>query len=633
MKKDRSKVKKVNDPDTHEGNAGDDGIMELFNDTGMKVNSTRRNFLKLVGYSFASAAVMAACKRPVQLAIPYAVQPPEITPGTALFYASTFFDGHEYCSILVKTRDGRPIKIEGNALSMFNGEGTTARVQASVLSLYDDARLKYPQIDNKKVSWDVADREIMNDLSAVNADQGEIALLTSTIISPTTVKLIEKFGSGFRNFRWVQYDPVSYSAILEANRESFGKSVIPDYNFQNARFVLSVNADFLGTWVAPVHFIPKYISQRKLNEGKKEMLRHIHYETGFTLTGANADERRKIRPSEEKAFFIALYNLIAKEKGKEPIPGPAFREDLSKLAVRLGSASGKSIVVSGSADKEVQIVVNAINSMLENYATCIDLDNNIRSAAGTDSEMENLVADMNAGRIRALLMYNVNPLYDYHDPEKFTEGLKKTKISIDMSPAQNETVGAAKYECPVSHFLESWNDYEITPGQLSISQPCINRIFDTRSFQESLLKWSGENVTWHDYLASAWEKDYFPLSGEKIFTSFWNKSVGNGVFSTPNKEKGSYRFDDKALAVISAKQADSTEGYEVILYPSVALGTGMHANNPWLMELPDPLTRQCWENVALFSTADAAKLGIVTGMVVKLGENISIPALIQQGTD
>jgi molybdopterin-containing oxidoreductase family iron-sulfur binding subunit len=314
------------------------------------------------------------------------------------------------------------------------------------------------------------------------------------------------------------------------------------------------------------------------------------------------------------------------------LAGPVFREDLSALSRTLLKTAGKCIVVSGSNDTEIQIDVNAINSLLGNYDNCIDLDNNIRSTAATDSEMENLVADLNAGKIKALLMYNVNPVYDYHDPDKFIQGLKKIKVSLNMSSAQNETVGIARYECPVNHYLESWNDYEITPGELSLSQPCINKIFDTRSFQDSLLKWSGENITWHDYLASAWEKEYFPLSGEQIFTTFWNKAVGNGVFSYLSNTRGSFSFDKRALEGISGKQVTSDpDSYEVFLYPSVAIGSGIHANNPWLMELPDPLTRQCWENVALFSTADAAKLGIMTGKIVRLGENLTIPALIQQG--
>ena len=206
-------------------------VLGLFDGDFVKHGTSRRDFLKVLGFSFGSAAIMASCKRPVQKALPYIIQPPEITPGKSLYYATGFYDGHEYAGILVKTRDGRPIKIEGNSLSPFNGEGTTARVQASVLSLYDDSRLKYPMVLNKKENWETIDEQIISELGRINSKEGEIVLLTSSIISPSTISLINDFGRGFKNFKWVQYDAISYSAILEANLKCFGKPVIPDYHF------------------------------------------------------------------------------------------------------------------------------------------------------------------------------------------------------------------------------------------------------------------------------------------------------------------------------------------------------------------------------------------------------------------
>jgi Fe-S-cluster-containing dehydrogenase component len=607
-------------------------ILELFEDDFLNLSSSRRDFLKVFGFSFASAALVARCQRPVQKAIPYAIQPPEITPGKCLYYASSFYDGHEYSGIIVKTRDGRPIKIEGNSLSDFNREGTTARVQASVLSLYDDARLKSPKLNQEPVSWESIDEKIINNLAAINSEGGEIVLLTSTIISPTTIKLIHEFGARFKNFRWVQYDTISYSAILEANSACFGKAVIPDYNFQNASLVLSVNADFLGTWVAPVHFIPKYVACRKLNKGEKGMLRHIQYESGMSLTGSNADVRKKIKPSEEIILFTDLYNKIAEKTGDETLPVVTFREDLSELADSLYATRGKSILVSGTNNVDTQIIVNRINSILGNYSDCIDLNNHINIAAGIDSNFESLVTDLNDGKVKVLLMYNVNPVYDYPVTDRFLTGIKNTDMTINMAVSLNETVGYAKYECPVHHYLESWNDAEIIPGQLSLSQPCINPLFNTRSFQESLLKWSGNPVSWHDYLVANWEKEYFPKSNLPIFKNFWDLSLCNGVFSYSASEIKSFPFDKKALS-LRVKSTDNriTEGYEVIINESVAMGTGIYANNPWLMELPDPVSRQCWENVAALSPFDAKNLGIITGHLIKVGEGLTLPAFVQPG--
>jgi molybdopterin-containing oxidoreductase family iron-sulfur binding subunit len=607
-------------------------LQELFERDFLSKNSSRRDFLKIFGFSLSSAALIASCKRPVQKAIPYVIHPPEITPGKALYYATSYYDGHEYSGILVKTRDGRPIKIEGNILSFFNGEGTTARVQASVLSLYDDARLKFPTSDNSPVSWNTIDEQIINDLAGIDSAEGEIVLLTSTVISPSTIKLINEFGARFRNFRWVQYDAVSYSAVLEANLICFGKAVIPDYHFQNAGYVVSINSDFLGTWVSPVHFIPKYVSRRKPDNKEKDMLRHIHFESGLSLTGCNADKRIRIKPSEEKSLLSELYNMIAAKTGPEELPGVSGRADLSELAGNLIASKGKSIVLSGTNNVEIQIIVNGINTLLGNYTDCIDLNRNLNIASGIDSRAEELVSDLNAGKVKALFMYNVNPAYDYPDSEKFLSGLKRTELTVNMTGSLNETVGKAKYECPVHHFLESWDDAEIIPGELSLSQPCINPIFNTRSFQDSLLKWSGSSISWHDYMMANWEKEYFPKANMTGFKNFWDRSLGNGVFSYQIPDSKTVLFNKDGLTrALNTIGKTGTDGYEVILNESIALGTGMHANNPWLMELPDPVSRHCWDNVAAVSPADALKLGIQTGHLIKLADGLILPAFIQPG--
>jgi Fe-S-cluster-containing dehydrogenase component len=636
MKKNGKNPGEIKNITSDENETGNDGIMDpfldLFEEEKIKRGTSRRDFLKVLGFSFGSAAIIASCKRPVQKALPYVIQPPEVTPGKALYYASGFYDGHEYSSILVKTRDGRPIKIEGNELSAFNGEGTSARVQASVLSLYDDARLKFPSVLNKKESWETIDKQIISQLSAINSSGGEIVLLTSSILSPSARKLIDDFGKSFKNFKWVQYDSVSYSAILEANSICFGRPVIPDYNFGKTALVVSFNADFLGSWLAPVHFIRGYVSRRRLDNGEKGMLRHIQFESGMTLTGANADSRIKIKPSEEKSLLIGLYNKITEKTGGMKILGTVYEKDLSELADNLIESKGRSIVVSGTNNTGIQIIVNAINSLLGNYSECIDLNRNLNIVSGVDSKMEELINELNSGKVKALLMYNVNPVYDYSDKNKFLAGIKNTELTVNMTGSQNETVGKAKYECPVNHYLESWDDAEIIPGQLSLSQPCINPIFNTRSFHDSLLVWSGSKTNWHDYIKAHWEKEYFSFSKMPVFSNFWNDSLGKGVFTYTVLPGKSFSFNKDALSgIINKSELPVAEGMEVLFSESVSLGTGMHANNPWLMELPDPVSKQCWENVAAISVSDSEKLGVKTGDLIKISEGLILPAFIQPG--
>ena len=634
-KKETDKLKKdeiiVGSLDNHEEHEA--GLLpELLRGDFIKRGTTRRDFLKVMGFSIVSAAIIEGCKRPVQKAIPYVIQPPELTPGKAQYFASSFFDGHEFSGILVKTRDGRPIKIEGNKLCAFNGEGTSARVQASVLSLYDDARLKSPTSAQAQVSWEKADEEIIKDLALINSSGEEVALLTSTVISPTTIKLIKEFGEKFKNFRWVQYDAVSYSAILEANSLCFGKEVIPEYLFGKAQVVVSINADFLGTWVAPIHFIPEYVSGRKLENGEKNMLRHIHFESGMSLTGANADVRKKIKPSEEKALLTDLYNKIADKTGAEKFPGESFREDLSGLVDELLAAKGKSIIISGTNSVDLQLIVNEINFLLGNYTDCIDLNRNIKIASGIDSRMDNLVNDMTNSKIGALFMYNVNPVYDYPESDKFLNGLKKTRLVVNMAETRNETVGKGRIECPVHHYLESWDDSEIIPGQLGLSQPCINPLFNTRSFQDSLLKWSGKDISYHDYIVASWEKEFFPKSGLKEFKTFWNSSLSNGGYSYNRAETNPIKYKSGELVkIFGSKDKSGTNAYEIVFSESISMGTGKHSNNPWLMELPDPISKHCWENVASISASDAGREGIKTGDIIKLAEGLALPAFVQPG--
>lgn len=211
----------------------------------------RRDFLKLVGFSVA-AATLAACEAPVKKAIPYLNKPEEVEPGIANWYASTYTDGGEYCSVLVKTREGRPIKIEGNKMSSVSMGGTSARAQASVLSLYDTARLQGPQVSGKSATWEQVDKQIIEKLSAVSAEGGAVKIVSSTVLSPTTRKAIAEFATKY-NAEHVMYDAVSASAITKANEASFGKAVIPSYDFSKAEVIVSFGADFLGTWISSYH--------------------------------------------------------------------------------------------------------------------------------------------------------------------------------------------------------------------------------------------------------------------------------------------------------------------------------------------------------------------------------------------
>ena len=317
--------------------------------------SSRRDFLKTFGFSVAAASIIAGCARPVNKAIPYVVKPMEMDPGIADFYASSYFDANEYGSIIVKVRDGRPIKIEGNTLSSVTKGGTSARIQASVLNLYDDARFKNPSKAGVDITWEKADEEIMFQLARLKRENRKVVLLTSTIISPSTREIIKQFIEKQPNTEWIQYDAGSVSGLLQANQKSFGMPLIPDYRFDKAKVVVSFGADFLGTWLSQVEYTRGYTAARQLQNGQKEMLRHYQFEAGMTLSGSNADVRFPIKPSEEGAIVLALYNAIAGAKGGAVVLGVQSTVEVSDLAKDLLENEKQSIVISGSNDVNIAI--------------------------------------------------------------------------------------------------------------------------------------------------------------------------------------------------------------------------------------------------------------------------------------
>ncbi len=595
--------------------------------------SSRRNFLKFCGFSFATAAIATSCQNPVNLAIPYLNKPEEVTPGMANHYASTYFDGQDYNGILVKVRDGRPIKIEGNDLSSISKGATSARVQGSVLSLYDDgARFKAPSIDGKETSWDLVDAEVSSKLAAAVLAGKEIALVTSTIISPSTLSVIEEFRKKYPATKQVTYDAVSSSAILKANKLTFGSQTIPDYYFDKADAIVSFDADFLGTWLMPVEFTRRFAASRRLNKAKRTISQLTVFESGMSLTGANADYRFPIKPSQQASVIVSLYNEIAKATGSTTYNAPAPAIDVSDLATKLLGAKGKSIVVCGINDTSLQIVVNSINTLLQNYGSTIDFAASLNIRKGLDEDMNTLIKEMNEGKIGAVVFYNVNPVYNYCEPKLLQDGLQKVALTVSFSHAMDETSAVCKVVAPDHHYLESWNDAEPKKGIYSLQQPTIRNIYNTRQMQDSLLKWAGSTTLFNAYLKEYWIRNFAGKQSEyKTGTDFWNYTLQKGTFEIPSVS-AQPGFNNQAVADAATKAtAIKSTGTEIVFYETIALGNGMHANNPWMMEMPDPVSKVCWDNFAAISPKMAENLGIVTGDMLKLAESLELVAFIQPG--
>lgn len=597
--------------------------------------TSRRDFLKAFGFTIASAAVVSSCEQPVRKAIPFLIQPEGIVPGKASYYASTFFDGVDYCSVLVKVRDGRPIKIEGNNLSSVTKGGTNARTQASVLNLYDNIRYKNPLKEGAESSWELVDSEIVAKLRQISSRNGKIVLLTPTIISPSTKAAIAEFVAAFQGAEVVTYDVASASGMLQANELSFGKAFIPSYRFDKADFIVSFDADFLGSWLSPIEYTKQYMQNRRLTDGKKTMSRHIHYEGAMSLTGSNADYRIQLRPSQQKLALAHLLNELKRLIGQPATQLPAIPRDMKDMASNLLKHRGKALVVSGSNSKEEQLLVNEINHLLDSYGNTIETDVELKTRQGIDSKMSALVGEMNAGKVAALLVMDVNPAYDFPKANEFAEGLKKVELSVSLNFAQDETSALTTYVCPDHHYLEAWNDAEVKTGSYSLSQPAIRPIFNTRSAQESLLRWAGNTDDFRLFIQNWWEKNLFTADDQHLlFTSFWNQKLHDGVYESAKRETDPHIYNPLPAEAVMQKATAFIlpDSIDLVFYTNVSVGTGKHANNPWLQELPDPVTKVCWDNYLMISPKLAGEMGISDEQLVEVN-GLSLPALIQPGQE
>ena len=576
--------------------------------------TSRRDFLKYVGFSTA-AVTLAACEGPVHKSIPYVLQPEQIIPGVADYYATTVFDGFDFANLLVKTREGRPIKIENNTIAGAKFSAN-ARIHASILGLYDSARLKEPKVDGKDSSWSAVDLKIKSSLADAKAKGGQVVLLTNTLASPSTEKLIAEFIAKNPNAKHVVYDAVSSSEALDAFESAYGQRALVDYDFSKASLIVSVGADFLGDWQGG-GYDAGYAQGRIPQNGK--MSRHFQFESNMTLSGAAADKRVPMTVAAQKQALVQIYNIVVGASIPVALEGN-FKTEVVKAAQQLKAAGSKGVLVSGIEDKNAQLLVLAINQVLASEAFSTAGARQIRK--GSNVAVAQLIKDLNAGSVHTLIMSGVNPVYTLADSASFVSGLKKVKTSVAFSLKEDETASIVSIAAPAPHYLESWGDLELTSGTYSLTQPTIRPIFNTKQFQDVLLSVNGTAGTFYDYLKTN--------SGAYTAGASWNKVLHDGVavLGTSALSGGAI---DAATAANAVARSKSAGDFELVLYTKTGLGDGQHANNPWLQEFPDPITRVSWDNYVTVSNADAKKLGLSNEIVANGGLNGSYATITVDG--
>ena len=586
---------------------GDNGIPALNGITESittETNTGRRDFLKMLGFSL-SAAALASCKMPVKKSIPYIFKPEDVTPGMANYYASSYVEGGDFVSVVVKTREGRPIMIEGNNLSTISKGGTSSQAIASLLNLYNTARFAGPKKAGADISWTALDTEISSQLQSISSAGGKIVILTGTIISPTTKAAINEFKVKYPTAEHIQYDAISYEGILAANEKTFGIRAIPNYRFDQTELIVSIAADFLGTWISPVEFSAAYTAKRQVDPKNPTMSRHIQIESMFTLAGSNADKRIPVKVSEESLSVIALYNVIATKAGAPTVSDAGFtNKDIEATANELWNAKGKSMVLCGVNDANVQLLVNGINNMLGNYNTTILWDRPSYQKQGNDVAVKGMLT--NIGSVKAILIAETNPVHSLANGPKFGDALKNT-LSVYLGERKNETSESCKYIAPTHHWLESWNDAEPKAGIISTTQPTISPLFDTRHYGETILRWSGNKSTYFDYMHNYWVNTVLPnQTTYKSITTLCDNTIQDGeiICNAPTLSVTA-NFANLGEAASQIKSTIGKKGTtELKLYEKVAIGTGLNTDNPWLQEVPDPLSKVTWENYLVTGISD-----------------------------
>ncbi|MCC7403732.1 MAG: TAT-variant-translocated molybdopterin oxidoreductase [Bdellovibrionales bacterium] len=623
----------------------------------------RREFLKLMGASMALSTI-GCLRRPAQKIVPYVKRPPEITPGKINYYSSSFADGSMGFGLVVATREGRPIKAEGNTDHPVNAGAMSARAHAHLLALYDPERATTPLKGDggagSALTWEKLDEEVVAALK-----QGGVALLTSSVLSPSTKALVNEFvrGSGGKHYTW---EPMNLAAHRQAQQECYGQAVLPHVRMDQAKYILSVDADFLGTFLQPVEHNRHFGGRRKPG---KEMNKLVVFESLMSLTGANADERYRIRPSQQVAVVMGiLHELIVGSKvsryaGDSSVTSilAGYADVASQLGIDakvmqrvagdLWAHRGQSLVLAGgltgqtSQARGLQVAVNFLNSVLENDGKTLNARTwTYTGYQGSASDLADLKADIDSGKVKSVIVAGVNPGYS---APHLKESLKKV-TTIYVGDRMDETGQVAKYLASAHHEMENWSDLEVVAGVYSIQQPTIQPLYGTRAFQESLLAWGKAAgfggfqgaATWYDYLRNHWKNSVHASHrgqgiGKLGFEEFWYEVLQQGVFDTTggSQDHASRGFNTQALKAAAKTEGSSAE-FELVLYPTVGLMDGTLANVSWLQEFPDPVTKICWDNYLCVSPKDARTLKLHEGDVVKVtagGNTVEAPAHIQPG--
>jgi len=551
----------------------------------------RRDFVKLMGASMALGG-LAACNRPAEKIVPYVRQPENLIPGQPIFFASAMpISGYAH-GVLVESHMGRPTKIEGNPDHPSSLGATNSWMQASILGLYDPDRSQVVRHLGEISTWS----EFLATLAPA-IKGGGVRLLTQTITSPTLGAQIQQFLAQSPGAKWHQWEPAGGQNVREGLRLAFGGYVNAVYHFDKANVVVSLDSDVLERGPGHLRYARDFSSRRKVRKGTTSINRLYAIESGPTGTGSIADHRLAVRPSQIEAYARAIAGSGS---------APDHADWIAALVRDLQKNRGASIVVAGDEQPPaVHAIAMAINQALGNIGSTITITDPVEVAPVNQLDsLKQLVADMNAGAVKTLIILGGNPAYDAPTDVPFVKAMDKVPFRAHLSHYYDETSMHAHWHIPETHYLESWSDARAHDGTVSIVQPLIAPLYNGRSPHEVLgALLGGLDASPYDVVRSYWSAK----AGALNFNATWRKWLNDGVIAgsaLPARTAGG----TPALPGATG-QPGNPATYELRILPDPNIYDGRYANNAWLQELPKPQTKICWENVALVSPKTAVAIG------------------------
>ena len=563
----------------------------------------RRSFLRLSGAAVGSLFLEQCSRGPTEEMIPYLVPPEDLVPGEPIYYTSVCGGCTAGCGVLAKCLDGRPVKLEGNPDHPASRGALCALGQASLWELYDSGRALPPRQAGREVPWETLDFSCLKALEEVRRRGLGVTLLTGTINRPSLLNQLQRFAERWEA-AWYSYDPISVSAVAAAHERTHGLRAVPDYRIDRADVLVGVGADFLGHWMAPVEFAQGYRDGRQLETSRLRLSRHYQFEPYLTLTGARADFRYLSAPGEEPYLLAALVRRVAALLGRPlslpPLADPRLSlEVLDDVADHLVASAGRSLVLCGAQNPAAQVLTNLLNEILSNYGRTVEIAYPSFRKTGWEADLETLRKELAAGDVGAVIMVRCDPVFELFWGKELASHLDGLPVSVLVADQPTETADHVRFFCPEPHYLERWEDSQPTARVTAPAQPAVKRLGSTRPALETFERWLGGQRDDLTIVRDYWREKVYPRQvGVASFEQFWTESLAKGAANIRPERVSVSAFRMEALESLGdlmVPERSALEGESIlVLHPSNTIAEGRHSHNPWLQELPDPITDSSW---------------------------------------